>query len=345
MDAQAKGPVTLDTPLGGGVTFHSMGGVEGLSRLFAYELDVLSPRANLKSSDLLGHSVTVHLQRSDGDDEQLRHWNGCVTRFQYLGTGDDESSRYRLTVHPWLWYLTASADCRIFQNMRIPDIITKVFQDRGFTDFESVLAETYDQKEYVVQFRETDFDFVSRLMQREGIYYFFRHQDGRHTLVLADSPGAHEPAAGGAKLAYAPPDLHRDEVGEYVRQWRALAEVSTSKFAHRDYDFTRPRLALSAVRDTSDLAGSPDLEVYEYPGGFSTFSAGDAYAWLRLEQHRASALGWTAETNGRGLTVGSTFELVDHPREDQNRKYLVVGAHYRLRGHELRSSGTPGGIL
>ena len=340
MDALAAGPVTIDTPLGDAITFHSMTGSEGLSQLFAYELDVLSPRADLNAADLLGHPVTVHLERGD-DEQQVRHWNGCVTGFQYIATGDDGFSRYLLTVHPWLWYLTQSADCRIFQHMRIPDIVMKVFRDRGFTDFDNALSETYAQQEYVVQYRETDFEFVSRLMEREGIYYFFRHVDGRHTLVLADAMGAHEPAPSCKQLAYAPPDPHRNAMEEYVRQWRAMTEVATTRYSHADYDFTRPRLRLNSISTTPDREGAPSLARYDYPGGFSSRPAGDASSALRLGQRRSNVQGWTGETNGRGLTVGCNFKLVDHPRDDQNRKYLVTGAYYLLRGQDIRTSIGP----
>jgi type VI secretion system secreted protein VgrG len=172
--AGTSGPATIDTPLGAEVKFHSMGGIEGLSCAFVYEVDVVSDRSDIAASELLGQSVTVHL--SVGDDEgDVRHWNGRVTGFEYLDTSDDGDSRYRLTVRPWLWQLTRSADCRIFQQKSIPEIVTQVFEERGFSDYERVLFEDYEQREYVVQYRETDFQFVSRLLERAGIYYFFRH--------------------------------------------------------------------------------------------------------------------------------------------------------------------------
>ena len=105
--------------------------------------------------------------------------------------------------------------------MSVPEIVTQVFQDRGFTDFEQTLFEDYEQREYVVQYRETDFQFISRLLEREGIYYFFRHEDGKHTLVLTDSPQAHQASAGCEQLPYAPDDEHRDATTQYMRQWKS----------------------------------------------------------------------------------------------------------------------------
>jgi type VI secretion system secreted protein VgrG len=341
MDAQATGPVTIDTPLGAGAaTFRSMGGTESLSRPFVYDVEIVSDRADVEAAELLGQSVTVHLRAGDHED-LVRHWNGRVTAFEHVGDGADGLSRYRLTVRPWLWYLTQRADCRIFQNLRIPDILRQVFEGAGFGDFEAAFAGAYSVRDYVVQYRETDFDFVSRLMQREGIYYYFQHTDGKHTLVLADGPQAHEPTVGYERVTFAPPDGHRDAGQEYVRRWRANAETKPGQYAHADYDFTRPLASLYATSKASADDGDSDLEVYDYPGGFLTRGDGDAYARLRLEQLRRDAREWMGEGNARGLTVGNLFTLTDHPRDDQNKQYLVVSARYRLRGHEVRSHGEP----
>jgi type VI secretion system secreted protein VgrG len=329
---------TIDTPLGADVKFHSMGGIEGLSRPFAYEVDVVSDRSDIQPSELLGQSVTVHLTLAD--DEDPRHWNGLVTGLQYIDTSDDGDSRYRLTVRPWFWQLTRCADCRIFQQMTIPEIVMKVFDDRGFTDYDRSLFEEYEQHEYVVQYRETDFQFVSRLLEREGIYYFFRHEDGKHTLVLVDSAQAHQAAAGCEQMPYAPDDDHRDATTEYVRQWKAEAQLETGVYGQGDFDFTKPQVKLFAQATASDedAASAANLQVYDYPGGFDNFADADAYARLRLEQARRDAQRWTGETNARAMTVGATFELTDHPRDDQNQSYLVTSARYRLKGQDERSS-------
>jgi type VI secretion system secreted protein VgrG len=336
-DAGAGTPATIDTPLGSDVKFHALGGIEGLSRLFVYEIDVVSDRSDIAASELLGQSVTVHLSVGD-EDGDVRHWNGRVTGLQYIDTSDDGDSRYRLTVRPWLWQLTRSADCRIFQRMSIPDIVTQVFQERGFTDFQRVLFEDYPQREYVVQYRETDFQFVSRLLEREGIYYFFRHEDGKHTLVLADSPQAHTTSPGCEQLPFAPEDEHRDATQQYMRQWKAESRLETGVFAQADYDFTKPRVQLFAQATSEDDAAS-GLEVYDFPGGFDNFADADVYARRRLDQSRRDAQRWTGDSNARPMAVGATFELTDHPRDDQNKSYLVTWARYRIRGEDARSTG------
>jgi type VI secretion system secreted protein VgrG len=340
MDIQLAGPITIDTPLGDDLTCLSMGGIEAISRPFVYELDVLSTRSDIEPAQLIGQSVTVHLALADEDDH-VRHWNGRVTRLEYLATGDDGTSRYRLTLRPWLWELTRSADCRIFQRLSVPDIVTQVFQNRGFADFERALFASYPVREYVVQYRETDLHFVSRLLESAGIYYFFQHDDGKHTLVLADSPEAHDPTPGCERLPYAADDTNRDETTQYVRRWRAEATMETAAYALRDFDFTKPRVTLYGRSAATDDDAGSNLETYDYPGGFDSFAGADAVSRLRLAQARRDVRAWNAATNARGLTVGSTFSLVDHPRDDQNKKYLVTAARYRLRANDPRSGAAP----
>jgi type VI secretion system secreted protein VgrG len=335
VNGSAGAVATIDTPLGDAVKFHSMGGIEGLSRPFVYEIDVVSDRTDITSSELLGQSVTVHL--AAGDDGDVRHWNGQVTGLQYLDTSDDGDSRYRLTMRAWVWQLTQSGDCRIFQQMSVPEIVTQVFQDRGFTDYERVLFEQYTQRDYVVQYRESDLQFVSRLLEREGIYYFFRHEDGKHTLVLADSPQAHRTTPGCEHVPFAPKDEHRDATRQYISKWKSEALLETGTYALSDYDFTKPKVQLFAQSSAADEAASR-LEVYDYPGGFDNFASADGYARLRLDQSRRDAQRWSGDSNARGMTVGSTFELTDHPRDDQNRSYLVTWARYRVKGQDRRST-------
>ncbi|HEY4014169.1 MAG TPA: type VI secretion system tip protein TssI/VgrG [Polyangiaceae bacterium] len=336
MDAQAEGPITIATSLDEDVTFVSMTGTEGISELFAYEIDVLCRKADLKPSDWWGASVRVQLARSDSPND-TREWDGVVTAFEYVGAGDDGYTRYRMTMRPWLWFLTQRADCRIFQNMTVPDIISQVFKGGGFTDFDFQLWETYPQRDYVVQYRETDFNFVSRLMERDGIYYFFGHDDGKHTLVLADSAETPQPAEGAEQLPYAPPDAHRDETLEYVTSWRTQGSVHPTRVALVDYDFTRPRMDLYTMRQVYGQDDTPTLDVYDYPGGYVDPSVGDTYAQIGLEQRRQDVTQFSGETNARAFAVGATFELIDHPRDDQNAKYLVTSARHHLVGHDVVS--------
>jgi type VI secretion system secreted protein VgrG len=347
MDMPAPGPISIDSPAPldpGTLVFRSMVANEELGRPFFYDIEVTSSRNDLAAADVLGASATVNLQTTDGD---TRHFNGLVARLDYLGT-DRGTSTYHLVLRPWLWFLTRNNDCRIFQNMTVPDIIKQVFTDRGFEDFDfsALMTDSYQPHEYVVQYRESDFSFVTRLMEREGIYYYFEHDSGKHTLVLVDSCVSHEApsmADGSASftLPLRPPDPHRDATIEYVGDWCLVNAVEPGKYSLADYDFTKSRARLMSSR--SDPAGHAhdDLEVYDYPGGFSDRGAGDAYAQLRLQERQQPVEQINAQTNARKMTVGYLFTLSDHPRDDQNRDYLVIGATHRLRGHDIETAAAP----
>jgi type VI secretion system secreted protein VgrG len=179
----------LATPLGENVLLPTaFRGHEEMSRLFHYELELLSDNAAISARSLVGKNVTFSVELQDGSP---RFFNGFVSRLYAGDQSTDERKRtrreYRVEVVPWLWFLTLRSDCRIFQKMTVTDILQKVFSDAGFSDFDmSGIAANHPTYEYCVQYRESDFNFVSRLMEQEGIFYFFRHDNGKHTLVMAD---------------------------------------------------------------------------------------------------------------------------------------------------------------
>ena len=186
---QAKRQRAVATPFGADVLLIKGFHATDSSVALRFELDLLSPDPALNADKILGENVTVRLDRVQGGQ---RFFNGFVARFvraEALG----RFARYRATLVPWFWFLTRTADCRIFQNQSVPDIIQQVLKDRGFSgDLDtSGLSGTYPKIEYCVQYRETEFNFLSRLMEQEGISYFFKHENGKHKLMLADSPSAH----------------------------------------------------------------------------------------------------------------------------------------------------------
>src|SRR5688572_17290419 len=183
--------IALSTPLGDDVLlFRRATIVEHLGRMFQMEMDVFTEEKTINFADIVGQNVTLRLEH---EGETPRFFNGYVTRIVCTG-GSQRVSHYRLTVSPWLWFLTRTSDCQIFQKMKADDIIVKIFRDNGFTDFSiENLHHKYSEREYCVQYRETDFNFVSRLMEEEGIYYYFKHEDGKHTLMLCDLCSSHQP--------------------------------------------------------------------------------------------------------------------------------------------------------
>src|ERR1700722_7178021 len=186
---QATREISIDSPLGEDVLLlRSLRGQEAMSRLFTFDLDLVSEEPSIKYDDIVGKAVTIKLNLADGSQ---RYWNGFVSRF-VQAERDENISAYRAMVVPWLWFLDQTTDCRIFQNKAAPDIIKQIFGEYGFNDFSFKLYGSFVNRDYCVQYRESDFNFVSRLMEEEGIFYFFQHENGKHTLVLGNDPSAHE---------------------------------------------------------------------------------------------------------------------------------------------------------
>lgn len=336
---QSERAIQVITPLDEDVLlFHRMTATESLGRLFQFELDLLSKDPNIDFNQLLGQNVTVQLELPD---DKTRYFNGFVSRFSQEGNFDDFNA-YRMTLHPWLWFLTRTADCRIFQEMTVPDIIKKVFRDHGFTDFDEMLSGEYRKWTYCVQYRETDFNFVSRLMEQEGIYYYFKHEKSRHMLVLSDSVSAHDVFPGYEKIPYYPPDEHLRREKHHIHEWTISREVQPGVYALTDYDFENPKANLMVKSAIAREHAQSKMEIFDYPGEYVTANEGEAYVRTRIEELQAEYEQAQGQANARGLAVGSLFELVGYPREDQNQEYLVVSATHELESDAYSSGSAEG---
>jgi type VI secretion system secreted protein VgrG len=319
--------MAIVTPLGDDVLlFRGMTAREEMSRLFEYRLDLLSAKDNITVDDILGKNVTIKFVLPD---DSLRHFNGYVTRFAQNGMYG-RYNRYSATVRPWLWFLTRTADCRIFQDMKVPDIIKEVFADHPTADYKLDLTGTYRKWGYCVQYRESDFNFVSRLMEQEGIGYYFQHTDGHDTLVLTDSASKHTAVSGYEKLSYIGPAEQVKPGLEHISQWDFAREIQPGVYVHDDYDFERPSVELKTNKTLPRGYSPSDYEVYDYPGDYIQIPDGQQYAAVRIDELGAQFQTARGSTNGRGLSVGALVTLEDHPRDDQNAEYLVIGATYEL---------------
>ncbi len=336
---QASRAIEIATPLGKDVLlFHRMTATEALGRLFQFQIDLLSENPNIKFEDLLGQRVTVRLELAQG---KRRYFSGHVSSFSQSGTVGDLFA-YHAIAHPWLWFLTRSANCRIFQDKKTPDIIKEVFRAQNFTDFEEALSGNYQPREYCVQYRESDFNFVSRLMERDGIYYYFKHENDKHTLVLSDSASSHQPFPGYEKL----PFYHRTSTlraeRDHIYDWRISQEIQPGICALNDFNFKTPKANLnvkSAIKHNHVMAG---MEVYDYPGSYLKTDEGETYARVRVEELQSGYELLHGEANARGLSVGSLFQLGGYARKDQEREYLIVSATHEIVS-DVYSSGEGGG--
>jgi type VI secretion system secreted protein VgrG len=330
---QESRPIAVSTTLAPDeLLFYRMTAAESLGRLFTFDLELLSENFQIKIEDLLGTSMAIECPTQN---EGTRCFHGCVTSFSQVGIIHN-LCRYQATLRPWLWFLTRTADCRIFQNMTAPDIIKQIFGDHGFSDYSDQLSGSFKEREYCVQYRETDFNFVSRLMEEEGIYYYFEHAQGKHTLVLSDSEGAHGPFADYGEIPYYPPDEHTDKP-DHINGWKVSGEVQSGKYTLRDFDYLKPKTDLETKASATRSHDRADMEVYDYPGLYEKPDDGDTFVRSRLEELQAA--GTVAEGAGavRGIATGSLFELSGYPREDQNLKYLVTSSTYKLVNDEYQT--------
>ena len=306
---------------------------EQLGRMSAIDIDLLSPKDDLALDDLLGRGMSLELAVAG---ESPRFFHGLVAECSQTGQLGRYST-YSARVVPWLWLLTRTSDCKIFQQQSVPDIIKSVFRQHGSSDFEDSLGGSYSPRDYCVQYMETDFNFVSRLMEEEGIYYFFRHEKEKHTLVLCDGVGAHSATPGCESVTYYPPsgDTVREE--DHIHGWLLSHSMQSGKLSHTDFDFTKPRTSLLAQSAKPGSYPKSDEELFEYPGGFLTVSDGSRYAQRRLEAIQQQHERVSGSGNVRALAVGALFSLEGYPRDDQNREYLVVSAVHQLAGTDYES--------
>jgi type VI secretion system secreted protein VgrG len=322
------GPCLLKTPLADDLLrLQSCVWRESLSDLGEAKLVLLSEKKDIAPDDLLGKPVTVTLAYRD---DAKRPLNGYVTRF-VQGGFEGKYFVYEMTVRPWFWLLTRTADCRIFQDMTVPDIVKSVFQDHPVARFEEKLFRSYRPWTYCVQYRETDFNFVARLLEQEGIYWFFEHAEGEHKLVLCDSASAHDAAPGCESLPFygnvgqAPPEL------ECINQWSLVRAVQPGKVVITDYDFERPSTSLEANQTRTRSYDLSDGEVFDYPGGYIQTSDGSQYAEDRLDEIQTAFETFTGGTNAQGVRTGCLLSLSRHPRDDQNAQYLVTATQMHMQ--------------
>jgi type VI secretion system secreted protein VgrG len=334
-------PITLKSALPAkDLMFESMTMSSGLSMLGEMELGLVSEKPDLKAEDLLGKPVTVTLQLREG---AKRHFHGYVTRFG-IGLHRGRYFGYQASVRPWLWFLTRTADCRIFQDLSVPDIVKKVFEDHGNANFEFKLFRSYRKWVYCVQYRESDYNFIARLLEHEGIYWYLHHADGQSKVVMVDSQSAHDPAKGYETLPYyeeggnVSPDL------EYVSSWSFASEVEADKVELTSYDFERPSTMLKANSKKPYEYKFETLEMFDYQGEYVQLGDGTQLAEDRLDERRTQHQLAHGASNAHGIEVGSLLTLTRHPRKDQNAKYLITGLSVHAQVNAYESGGAAGGI-
>ena len=328
----------LVSPLGEDLLFYRMRAIEGLSRVSSFELDCLSENDAINVDDILAQNVHVEMKMPD---ESLRFFAGYVTRFAQAGM-HGRYHVYRATVHAWTWFLTRTADCRIFQEKTVPDIVKEIFADHPTADFEDRLSGSYEPREYCVQYRETDFNFVSRLLEEEGIYYYYEFDGDQNKMILVDSMETHSPFPGYDQVPYIKPSGSGRSELENIAYWEFRREVKPGKWAHTDYDFKKPNVKLDAKSLIERSHPHADYEVFDYPGEYLAKGEGELYAKTRIEEvHRGYEVA-EGSGNARGIAVGCRLTVYGHPRGDQNAEYLVTRSEMNCQAEGFESDGLGG---
>lgn len=302
-------------------------GAEGISELFQFDVDLGSSDLDIDFDALVGKPACVALALAGNDK---RYYHGIVTRFAQTGGGVDSAS-YRAVLRPWLWWLTQHVDSRVFQGLSVPDVITSLFRELGFTAFRDQLKSSYAVRDYCVQYGETAFDFVSRLMEDEGIFYYFEHTADDHTMVLVDTASSFAACprfAGPAR--YQGTGGSRDTL-DLVYECAAERRAVTTAYAAADWDYNKPAQGLQSSEEGS---GGPATRVYDYPGGYTASADGDARARIRKQELGQSREGILGKSTCRAFTSGYTMALAGHPRAKLNDTYVLRRVH-----HEASAAG------
>ena len=324
---------TLTTPLGADAfVVTGFRGREEFSRPFSFTLDLVSDNTAVAPADLVGQAVgwTVN----DPVDSP-RYFHGFVKKLVNGPRMSRSLRNYQIEVVPWLWFLTRTTDCRIFQNQTPTDIIKAVFGLYGFSAYQENYQGSYPTLEYCVQYRETAFAFVSRLMEEYGIFYTFTFASGSHTLVLADAASAYT-AGPLASVEYHP----EGGAAQAVSRWDRAYEFRSGKATHTDYNFTTPSTNLLATQPTTvSLTGISAYDLYDYPGRYLVGAEGTALATVRIEADEAVYDISAGDSTCPSFVPGTTFTLAVHPAD--NGSYALVAVDHA--GTENWVAGTQSG--
>ncbi|MGR3320321.1 MAG: type VI secretion system Vgr family protein, partial [Pseudooceanicola sp.] len=302
---------------------------EGLSQLTETRIEFLSDDKELDLQKLLGTKINLVANGDDGDHE----FSGTCVSVEYLGIYQGMLHMVA-EVRPWLWLLTKTRDNRIFQDKTVVDIIKEVLGDHGFSaEIRDSLQGSYETRTYCVQYRESDFDFISRLMEEEGIYYFFMQDGPMEKMVLADDVSAHSPVPGNADIDFYFREENYRRRKDHIFEWSDQTALTMGKVTLEDFDFERPRAELKSVKAIAKGSHShKNHEHYDYPGRYRATGQGDARARVKMEAEAVRHLLSHGVGNVRGMRVGYTFRLTGHPRyANKPCDFLIVSATHLLQ--------------
>ncbi len=310
-------------------------GTEGLCQLYRFEIDLSTTLESVAFDDIVGKGATLSLNTDSGE----RYFHGVISRFELTGETTD-ATYYRAEMVPNLWYLTHRYNSRIFQEMTTKDIVAAVLADGGVPSDQIVwqidgCPAAENQRTFCAQYRETDYNFICRLLEEEGIRWFFEQDEQNEKLVLAYAADGYPAIVGeSAALPYRPPSGMVADA-EHVFRFRMGQSVRPGAVVLRDFNWENPPLDLQATGNSGRDEG---LEFSDYPGRYATQGDGSHYAGLRAEEFEASRTAGVGQSNCGRLAPGHTFELTEHPSEPQNGSYLLTSVTHEGKQATTRTS-------
>jgi type VI secretion system secreted protein VgrG len=294
-------------------------GQDDISQIFRFDLNLVSADAEISFADVINKPATLTMMRGDAPTKI----HGLIADFQQGGRTADWVA-YRATLVPRLWLLTLNYQSRVFQNMTVEEIISQILQEAGFgsDDFRFALHGNYKPREYCVQYRETDLNFISRLMEFEGMYYFFDHSDDRETMVIVDDRSENPMIEGESTISYGTGGgLVAENEQETVQDFVCREKIVTGKVVLKDYNYRTPETAL---KSESQLNGDMPGMYYEYGQHFKDSAEGNRLAKVRNEEIECTRRVMSGASNCVGLRSGFTFSLQSHYRSDLDGEYLIT---------------------
>jgi len=319
--------VSITSPFSDAVTLVSFRGEEGISQTFSFQLEISSTNSNLDFSQILGKQITITLLLPEGQSQYL---NGVVTSFSQGAHSENGSTVYFAQIEPWFALLRMNVNQRIFQNLTVPDIIEQIFSEFGLADYKNSLTATYSPREYCVHYGETTFDFISRLMESEGIFYFFTHSAGTHTLVLADDSSAFTALPGIDTIRYNQTGRSWETI-DVMTEGQVEQNLVPVKVSADDFNFLIPSTDLFSVsQGSSGGAFSSLLSLYRYPGLFTAKNDGETSTGTHLSSCETEQLQLRGRSMCRAFHSGYKFTLTGHIRTDANTGYILRSVTHHL---------------
>ncbi|SEQ23381.1 type VI secretion system secreted protein VgrG [Pseudomonas sp. NFACC02] len=319
----------------------SFKGREGLSQAYSFELLLVCEDSGVELKSMMGQLVTIEIELATGSPRYLA---GYLTRFASIGS-DGGMARYTATLNPWFSMLKNRFDTRIFQGNTVEEVVTQVFAlCPAFSRHEFRLTKPQKRYTYITQYRETDFNFVQRLLEEEGMFYYFEHTAEGHTMIICDDSSTLVPLPEQPQIRFHTASV--TETADSITQWSGNRQLQSGKIAVQTFDYRQPKNRLPVTMNSLNKQGDVEnFEIYDFPGQYThgTYDEGEALVRLRVEALELKGKSFSGASNCRAMKPGYTFELLQHYDHDQgsaeDRQFLLMGVE--SEGHNNYLNGHP----